>query len=345
MDTTFIYALCEPDTGEVRYIGKSDSPRKRFRDHLLDDTQTHKTHWIQSILSRGLKPKLKIIDEVNAQEWPAIEAAYIQFFEESGARLVNSSPGGEHVVHTKEVCAKISASKIGWSPSQAQRDTQSASMTGRTLAPEYVFHARECRIQKDDEKYQKMLSLRKEGKTIQEIADFFGMLHGSVTGFLERRNRLALDTYMKTFLAQPISQMRMLECRNSGNRFSYILDRKENFQCEMIVWGANLTIPAHRHPNVYGRAYHISGDMTFILGNTEDETNELISRAKIWKGKFYEGRVIDIGPGNWHGGKTGETGASFFSFQAWTPKAKPTAAGMDWEGPKLPVAHFTKICG
>ena len=31
---TFIYALCDPRTGRVRYVGKADRPHARLREHL-----------------------------------------------------------------------------------------------------------------------------------------------------------------------------------------------------------------------------------------------------------------------------------------------------------------------
>lgn len=38
-DFTFIYALCDPDTDMVRYVGKSDNPKKRYQFHLYDKKQ------------------------------------------------------------------------------------------------------------------------------------------------------------------------------------------------------------------------------------------------------------------------------------------------------------------
>jgi hypothetical protein len=39
---TFIYALCDPRTLEVRYVGKADNPYKRYCRHLIDKENTHK---------------------------------------------------------------------------------------------------------------------------------------------------------------------------------------------------------------------------------------------------------------------------------------------------------------
>lgn len=119
-DTTFIYALCEPDTGEVRYVGKADKPEERYRNHLKDRRgRCHRIYWIQSILHKGQKPVLEILDEVPAEFWPQWEVAYIQFFLEQGFNLVNSNAGGEgSLAPTPEVCAKIRNWHLGRKHSQ-----------------------------------------------------------------------------------------------------------------------------------------------------------------------------------------------------------------------------------
>jgi hypothetical protein len=125
--TTFIYVLREPDTGEVRYVGKSDRPTERLSRHVRVKTATnHRETWILSLKSRGLSPRLEIVDEVPRSEWPSWEAAYIDFFREQGFDLTNATPGGdcgpsrsgrEHYAFRKpvpwEVREKISASLMG----------------------------------------------------------------------------------------------------------------------------------------------------------------------------------------------------------------------------------------
>jgi len=97
--TVFIYALKEPDTGEIRYIGKSDNPERRLKSHLSSakKAQSHRAYWIRSLQSLGKVPLLEILDEVLYEHWQAWEAAYIEFFRESGCKLVNGTPGGDGV--------------------------------------------------------------------------------------------------------------------------------------------------------------------------------------------------------------------------------------------------------
>lgn len=92
MKTTFIYALKEPDTGEIRYIGKADDPKERLYVHLADKSRNHRTNWIRSL---DEKPDSEIVDEVPVEHWQQWEVAYIEFFREQGCGLVNGTPGGE----------------------------------------------------------------------------------------------------------------------------------------------------------------------------------------------------------------------------------------------------------
>lgn len=96
MKTVFIYYLSDPTTGQIRYVGKAKNPGVRFYNHLKEeDRKTHKQDWIQSLLSKGLKPILTTLDEVNETAWPMLEAAYIQFFYEQGCQLTNGTSGGD----------------------------------------------------------------------------------------------------------------------------------------------------------------------------------------------------------------------------------------------------------
>lgn len=95
MRRVFIYGLCDPDTGELRYIGKSNNPKKRLSNHLTSRFKSHRTSWIQSLLTKGRRPKLEILLEVPEVEWEFWEKDLIKTFREGGADLVNTSSGGD----------------------------------------------------------------------------------------------------------------------------------------------------------------------------------------------------------------------------------------------------------
>lgn len=113
--TTFIYALCEPGTRTIRYIGKANDSKKRFRQHLKDSTKakTHLGNWLRLLKSNGGIPHLEILDEVPDSQWEFWEREYIRVFRAIGMILVNSTDGGDGVTMTSEIREKIGAKNRG----------------------------------------------------------------------------------------------------------------------------------------------------------------------------------------------------------------------------------------
>lgn len=95
MPTVFIYALKDPDTGQIRYVGKAANLKNRIRDHLRGRGKGYRANWIRSLLVRGLKPVLEVVDEIPEVDWRSWEAAYIEYFRELGCCLVNGTNGGD----------------------------------------------------------------------------------------------------------------------------------------------------------------------------------------------------------------------------------------------------------
>lgn len=108
METTFIYSLVDPNTNEIRYIGKSNNPNKRLYDHIhsCNLTHTHKNIWIKSLIKENKKPIVNIIQEVPINEWEFYEKYWINEYRNKGSKLTNLEPGGNgltrHTYNTKE---------------------------------------------------------------------------------------------------------------------------------------------------------------------------------------------------------------------------------------------------
>lgn len=114
-ETAFIYALCEPGTRTIRYIGKSVNSAMRLSQHIYDAYRKHsRTHlgcWIRSL--NGKRPRVLLLSKTDPKSWQSDEIRIIQDARKRGENLTNASDGGEGVTMTSEVRAKIRKSKLG----------------------------------------------------------------------------------------------------------------------------------------------------------------------------------------------------------------------------------------
>ncbi len=94
MKITYIYALKDPITKEIRYIGRSKYPKQRLYEHhhikrLMGPT--HRNRWILSLLNQGLRAELSILEECNEKNWSEREKYWIA----NTPNLTNTLLGGE----------------------------------------------------------------------------------------------------------------------------------------------------------------------------------------------------------------------------------------------------------
>jgi hypothetical protein len=85
----YIYGLADPETGEVRYVGKSHTPRVRQVGLRIGGSDGVRG-WLKSLQASGSKARLVHLKRVppgeNASEW---EQHFITLFDALGARLLN----------------------------------------------------------------------------------------------------------------------------------------------------------------------------------------------------------------------------------------------------------------
>ena len=111
---TFIYALIDPITTHIKYIGKSDNPKNRFLRHINDThkNRSHKNSWLKYLLSMNLHPELFILDEIPKTEWQFWEQHYISLYKSYGYKLTNMTIGGESGNINKESIIKMVQTRI-----------------------------------------------------------------------------------------------------------------------------------------------------------------------------------------------------------------------------------------
>lgn len=147
MNSVFIYALSDPITGKIRYIGKAKNLTTRLAKHLRDrGEKNHRAVWIRSLQKTKNAPVLTTIDEVLETEWPMCEVAYIEFFRDQGCNLVNANAGGVGGHNpSEETRIKIGAANRGKKRSSETRAKISASLLGsaRNLGKKHSDEAKE----------------------------------------------------------------------------------------------------------------------------------------------------------------------------------------------------------
>jgi len=98
----FVYALCDPETGDVAYIGQTTLLlAHRLRGHLYSAKHapnapiSTRVGWIGSVLQRGLVPTIRLLESVaTSAELDTQERYWIAFYRAQGAPLVNGNAGG-----------------------------------------------------------------------------------------------------------------------------------------------------------------------------------------------------------------------------------------------------------
>ena len=130
----FIYVLVDPRDGDIRYVGASTDPHKRYRQHVKDLRRSdYRTAWIKKLLRLGLQPILRMIQEVPSDVCDEAERYWIKTLRDLGCRITNGTAGGTGLVApSAEVRARMStAQKALYASSAEFRERHAAKNRGR----------------------------------------------------------------------------------------------------------------------------------------------------------------------------------------------------------------------
>lgn len=96
-----------------------------------------------------------------------------------------------------------------------------------------------------------------------------------------------------------------------------VLYRQYPYQVQLFITPPNTVIEEHIHPNVDSYEVYLTGDIEFSCNG------QVFSSPKI-------GESIRVRTSYWHGGKTGNMGATFLSIQKWLNNVQPSSVANDW---------------
>jgi predicted XRE-type DNA-binding protein len=196
----YIYALVDPFTDQIRYIGKSVRPQERLTNHCNDTSKTWRTNWIQSVLAKGNKPKLLILETLeNNAEWQSVEKEWIAKGRSLGWSLTNCTDGGDGLVnppeevrqkmrqtwtgrkHKPESLIKIGLASKGRIHSKESKDAVRQKLIGRVFTPEWKQKISQGVSKLKDSQVKKIKQMLSEGISQYTIADQFGVHQGTIS--------------------------------------------------------------------------------------------------------------------------------------------------------------------
>ena len=139
--TTTIYGLHDPDTGELRYVGKTiGTLRRRLTEHTCPSrgkSRLYSARWIRSLSKR---PIIKAFARVPDEYGAAAEKRIIAACRANGIRLTNTTDGGEGtfgVRHSEETKRKIGAKSKGRIPNAETRAKMSRAGRGKKRSADH----------------------------------------------------------------------------------------------------------------------------------------------------------------------------------------------------------------
>ena len=97
-----IYGLVDPETGQLRYVGKTKaSLNVRLRAHISDAGRDRKNIprfcWINKLMKTGVTPEIIEIEAVSKGEWQEAERHWIEVMRWLGCNLLNATAGGDGI--------------------------------------------------------------------------------------------------------------------------------------------------------------------------------------------------------------------------------------------------------
>jgi hypothetical protein len=189
----YIYALVDPFTREIRYIGKSIRPKERLTNECNERVDTHRSHWIQSLLSKGKRPEQIILEIVPpGRNWQERERYWIAEGKRRGWPLVNGTSGGDGVPdlcpeakekmlktwtgrkHKPETLEKIGAASKGRTHNEEYKEMMRQLMREREFTPQHRKRLSDAVRKFTPELAEQIRQRIANGEKVKDIAAEYG---------------------------------------------------------------------------------------------------------------------------------------------------------------------------
>ena len=139
-----VYTLSDPETNQVRYVGKTVNVANRFKHHINDRPKNRTGNWIKNLRGRGLKPRMEVLEVVENSDdldWQDAERFWISYLRFLGCNLTNLDSGGNGGRQKcEETKARHRAALLGRRPKPPTpevRELWRQNMLARWRDPEY----------------------------------------------------------------------------------------------------------------------------------------------------------------------------------------------------------------
>ena len=139
---SYVYALIDPRSGELRYIGKTcRDVAARVSSHMSsarNGSPYHSAYWLRQLIKAGMVPDTMILAHAPHADVANLERRYIALLRDVGAKLTNMADGGEGSPginkgrkHTLEARRNMSNAQTGRKHTAATRRKIGLANSGR----------------------------------------------------------------------------------------------------------------------------------------------------------------------------------------------------------------------
>jgi hypothetical protein len=127
-----IYTLSCPESGAVRYIGKTVNLRTRYARHITDPHTPQLREWMEELEARNSLPRITVIDTIRTGKAERAEMRHIKTHLADGCKLLNRYIGERR---RRTDCVFVGF----FAPVELKRALQAAAeRNGRSLTEEIV---------------------------------------------------------------------------------------------------------------------------------------------------------------------------------------------------------------